>query len=50
MVKVVSIIEPKGCATRILVLSSNTSDCLRGIFEADEADTIIPTINRAGLL
>lgn len=50
MVKVVSIIEPKGCAARILVLSSKHFDCLRETFEANEADTIIPTINRAGLL
>ena len=38
------------CCTDSLSCQANTSDCLRGTFEADEADTIIPTINRAGLL
>lgn len=33
-----------------LSCQANISDCLRGTFEADKADTIIPTINRAGLL
>ena len=52
MVKVVSIIEPKGrdVLHGFLSCQANISDCLRGTFEADEADTIIPTINRAGLL